>query len=151
MSDSCMCHIENHWKTLTVSANETFNKKEYENALKNYKEALYRAEVLNIHFKDCLRLEIPFIQTYIISCNNLASTYEELEAFEEAEDMLKKVVYYLLHFSGNNELNKDEIQAELKRATLALVAFTEKNKKAENNHKKLLRSLREQLIKDNLI
>ncbi|MEO8932941.1 MAG: tetratricopeptide repeat protein, partial [Xanthomarina sp.] len=135
----------------TVSANELFNKKDYSKSLENYKEALYRAEVLNNHFENCIRLKIPFIQAYVISCNNLAYTYEELGRLEEAESMLKKAIYYLLHFSGNSTLNKDEIQAELKKATLALVSFTEKNTKEKNRQERLISTLRKQLIKDNII
>ena len=146
-----MHHIENRWKILTVSANKLFNKKDYNSSLESYKEALYRAEVLNNQFENCLRLNIPFIQAYIISCNNLAYNYEELGNLEEAENMLKKAIYYLLHFSGNTSLNKEEIQSELKRATLALVEFTEKNNKEKNSKEKLMSTLRKQLIKDHVI
>src|SRR5690606_25298050 len=81
------------------------------------------AEAMNDHREACLQLEIPYMQLYIISCNNLSNTYIELGQLPEAENMLKRVIYYLLHLSGDADLNKDEIQRELRRATLELVAF----------------------------
>lgn len=146
MSDTCMNHIENHWKVLTTSTNEYFNKGKYEKALTGYKNAFYRAEVLNGHIPDCVRLKIPFIQVYIISCNNLAYTYEKLLKYEEAENMLKRVVYYLLHLAGNNTVNINEIQPELKRATLAYIKFAEKTDSGKIKHEMLFRILKEQLL-----
>lgn len=146
-----MNHIERYWQTLTVANNELFNKGDFEKALTGYKDALYRAEVLNNHIPDCIRLKISFIQVYIISCNNLANTYEELGNMEEAENMLKRTVYYLLHQAGNKELDMDEIQSELKRATLSYVRFTEKNNCGKAKQEQLIRTLKEQLLENNLI
>ena len=151
MSDACMSHIERYWQALTVANNELFNKGDFEKALSGYKDALYRAEVLNNHITECVRLKIPFIQVYIISCNNLTNTYEELGKLEKAENMLKRTVYYLLHLSGNKELNMNEIQSELKRATLAYVRFTEKNNSGKTKQEQLFRTLKEQLVENNLI
>jgi tetratricopeptide (TPR) repeat protein len=151
MSDTCMNHIEKHWQALTVSSNELFNKGNFEKALSGYKDALYRAEVLNNNISDCIRLIIPFVQVYIISCNNLANTYEELGKKEEAENLLKRVVYYLLHLAANKELNIDELQSELKRATLAYVQFTEKNNIVKSKQEKLFTVLKEQLLQNDLI
>ncbi|SUP53218.1 Uncharacterised protein [Weeksella virosa] len=151
MSDACMNHIEKYWQALTVANNELFNKGDFEKALSGYKDALYRAEVLNNHIKDCVRLKMPFIQVYIISCNNLANTYEELGKLEEAENMLKRTVYYLLHLSGNKELNLNEIQSELKRAALTYVRFAEKNNSGKTKQEQLFWTLKEQLVENNLI
>ncbi|OFM81164.1 tetratricopeptide repeat protein [Weeksella sp. HMSC059D05] len=151
MSDTCMNHIEKYWQALTVANNELFNKGDFEKALSGYKDALYRAEVLNNHIKDCVRLKIPFIQVYIISCNNLANTYEELGKLEEAENMLKRTVYYLLHLSGNKELNLNEIQSELKRVALTYVRFAEKNNSGKTKQEQLFWTLKEQLVENNLI
>ncbi|MDK7674894.1 tetratricopeptide repeat protein [Weeksella virosa] len=151
MSDACMNHIEKYWQALTVANNELFNKGDFEKALSGYKDALYRAEVLNNHIKDCVRLKIPFIQVYIISSNNLANTYEELGKLEEAENMLKRTVYYLLHLSGNKELNLNEIQSELKRAALTYVRFAEKNNSGKTKQEQLFWILKEQLVENNLI
>lgn len=151
MSDACMSHIERYWQALTVANNELFNKGDFKKALSGYKDALYRAEVLNNHITECVRLKIPFIQVYIISCNNLANTYEELGKLEKAENMLKRTVYYLLHLSGNKGLNMNEIQSELKRAALAYVRFTEKNNPGKTKQEQLFRTLKEQLVENNLI
>lgn len=143
MSDFCIEHIENYWKVLTTSANELFDKGNYKLALNTYKNALYRAEVLNNHYADCLRLKIPFIQVYIISCNNLANTYEELNQLEETENILKRTVYYLLHLKGNQKLNKGEIQAELTKASLTYVRFAEKINIGKRKQEHLLKQLKE--------
>lgn len=151
MSEACINHIEKHWQALTTSSNTIFNQGNFEKALTGYKNALYRAEVLNNHTSDCLRLKIPFIQIFIISCNNLAHTYEELGKLEESENMLKRVVYYLLHLVANKKLNHNEIQSELKRATLNYVRFAEKNNTGKIKQEKLFTALKEQLEKNNCI
>lgn len=151
MSDTCMNLIEGHWQFLTVSNNELFNQGNFEKALSGYKNALYRAEVLNNNISDCIRLKIPFVQVYIISCNNLANTYEELGDKEEAENLLKRVVYYLLHLSAKKELKIDELQVELKRACLAYGHFAEKNKILQSEQEKLFTVLKEHLSENDFI
>lgn len=151
MSDSCMNHIEKYWQELTVSTNELFNKGDFKNALSPYKKALYRAEVLNNNISGCIRLKIPFIQVYVISCNNLANTYEELGNLEEAENMLKRSIYYLLQLVNNKNLNKLEIQSELKRATLAYMRFVEKTGTGKIKQEQIFKNLKEQLLENNLI
>lgn len=150
MSDTCMTHIENHWKTLTISSNESFNKGDFKMALLGYKDALYRAEILNNYQDDCFRLNIPFIQVYVISCNNLSNTSCELDDSEEAESMLKRVVHYLLHLSRQENMDRDEIQSELKRASLSLLSFAEKYG-CKKKQEKLLDTLKEQLVENRLI
>lgn len=146
MSDTCVKHIENYWKAKTTTSNKSFNKGDFKDALSGYKEALYRAEVLNNNFTDCVRVGIPFVQVYIISCNNIANTYEELHQYEEAENILKRIVYYLLHLEGNKILNSNEIQSELKRASLAYISFMEKNNLEKNRQEHLLKELKERFV-----
>ncbi|UII34562.1 tetratricopeptide repeat protein [Fulvivirga ulvae] len=147
MSDTCVKHIEDFWKNKTKSSTELFNKGSFEEALEGYQEALYRAEVLNHNFSNCLRVGIPFIQVYVISCNNLANTYEEMGQLEEAEKMLKRVIYYLLHMAGNDTLNIEEIQSELKRASLCYVRFADENHFGKVEHGQLLDELKEKFCK----
>ncbi|MCL7986641.1 tetratricopeptide repeat protein [Sphingobacterium sp. lm-10] len=118
-----MKHIEQHWKTLTVSANDFFNTGNFEQALSNYQEALYRAEVINDHRSECLEFNIPTIQIFVISCNNLANTYIELCRLEDAERMLTRVIYYLLYLVKDGDISSDEVRNELKRAGVALMVF----------------------------
>lgn len=151
MSDTCMSHIERYWQALTISNNKLFNKGNFEKALVGYKDALYRAEVLNNHIPDCLRLNIPFIQVFIISCNNLTNTYEELGNLEEAENMLKRTVYYLLHLANKKKLNNNEIQSELKKAILHYIQFVEKTNIEKAKQEQLFITLKEQLIENHLI
>ena len=151
MSDTCISHIENHWKRLTVNANAFFNKGVSEKALAGYKDALYRAEVLNNNVGDCIRLKIPFMQVYIISCNNLANTYAALGKEEEAENMLKRVVYYLMHLTANKRINRDQLQSEIKRASLAYLHFAEKNSIGKLKQEQFFKILKEQLLENNLI
>jgi len=146
MSDTCVKHIENYWKAKTTASNELFNKGDFQDALLGYKDALYRAEVLNNNFTDCVRVGIPFVQDYIISCNNIANTYEKLHQYEEAENILKRVVYYLLHLEENKILNSNEIQSELKRASLAYINYMEKNQLGKKRQKHLLKELKERFV-----
>lgn len=126
MSDTCMIHLERYWKTLTTSSNEQFNQQNYLEALKGYKEALYRAEVLNNHWKQCFRLKIPVLQVYLISCNNLAYTYEELGDLEKAQAFLKRAIYFLIYRIEENQVFGKNIQGDLKRALLSYVDFTQR-------------------------
>ena len=102
MIDTCVNHIENYWKILTEEANESFNEGNYEVALSGYLNALYRAEVLNGNFLDCVRLKVPFVQLYVVSCNNLANCYQEIKDLKNAEEMLQKVIYFLLYLYEKN-------------------------------------------------
>lgn len=123
MSDTCISQIESHWKIKTTISNNLFHKCSYQEALLSYEEALYRAEVLNHHYQDCLRNGIPFIQIYITSCTNIAHTQSALHAQDKAEEMLKRVLYYLLHLSKIKDLDPMEIKRELKRALVYYYDF----------------------------
>lgn len=123
MNDTCISHIEDHWKEQTSSSNKLFNHGEYEDALVGYEEALFRAGVLNNNYNDCLRDGIPFLQVYVISCHNMAYTYEELGLYKKAQRMLRKAIYFLLHFEKNKTLNQTEVESELKKASLAYFLF----------------------------
>ncbi|MDR7131903.1 tetratricopeptide (TPR) repeat protein [Algoriphagus sp. 4150] len=150
MSDTCMSHIENHWKALTLTANDCFNKEDFEKALSGYKEALYRAEVLNDHQENCQQLDIPFMQVFIISCNNLSNTYQKLGQYDAAEIMLKRAVHYLLHLSTQAHINMNELHHELKRASITLFNF-KGEKIGEKEQEKLLRNIKEQLAENQSI
>jgi len=126
MSDTCMNHLERYWKTLTLSSNENFVKKNYREALDGYTEALYRAEVLNNHWEQCARLKIPVIQVYIISCNNLANTYEELNELPKAQAFLKRAIYFLIHLLETTTITSDCIQGDLKKALLTYADFSQR-------------------------
>lgn len=127
MTDTSIRHIENHWKALTLSSNESFNAGAFNEALSGYQVALCQAEVLNNQQADCQRVNIPFMQVYIISCNNLSNTYHELRQYAEAENMLNRVVCYLLHLSAGEHVDGAELKNELNRAIVALFNFIGKN------------------------
>ncbi|WP_062061231.1 hypothetical protein [Aquimarina longa] len=147
MSELCINRIENYWKTKTTTSNILFNKGNYKEALLGYKDALYRAEVLNINRADCIRDNIPFIQIYAISCNNIANTYEELKQYEESENTLKRLVYYLLYFTNDDCMNTNEIQIELKRATTNYINFVNKNSSDKKQQEILFTVLQERFVK----
>ncbi|WP_108868787.1 tetratricopeptide repeat protein [Aquimarina aquimarini] len=127
MSELCITHIENYWKTKTKESNVLFDQRRYEEALSGYKDALYRAEVLNTYQSDCIRDNVPFIQIYVISCNNMVNTYEELNSDKEAEKILKRLVCYLLCLTDNDTLNHHETKVELKKAIVTYINFVHKN------------------------
>ncbi|MDY8136619.1 tetratricopeptide repeat protein [Aquimarina sp. 2201CG5-10] len=145
MSEICINHIENYWKAKTTTSNVLFNKGQFKEALLGYKNALYRAEILNMNQSDCIRNNTPFMQIYIISCNNIANTYKELNLFEETENTLKRIVYYLLYLSHNNDLNIAEVRTELKRATTTYVNFIKENQKDKKQQETLFTVLKERL------
>ncbi len=150
MSDVRIHRIALYWKAKLLASNEYFDKREYENALMGYHNTLYWASVLNEYPSDCLRLRIPYMQVYIISCNNLSNTYCALGYLEEAENMLKQVVYYLVHLSGRPGVNIEELQRELKRAGAALLSFAWDNGGKEEQEKLFL-TIKELLVKNRLI
>ncbi|WP_191089045.1 tetratricopeptide repeat protein, partial [Arenibacter lacus] len=113
--------------------------------------ALYIAEVLNNNIFDGIRLNIPFIQVYIISCNNFSNTYEELGQLEKAESMLKRTMYYLIHRANNQLVNRNEIQSESKRDTLAYIAFLDKNKIENVNQDSILKDVQAQISQTDLM
>lgn len=121
-----MNHLERYWKTLTVSSNENFNQKNYLEALEGYKEAMYRAEVLNNHWELCVQLKIPVIQVYLISCNNLAYTYEELLQLDQAQKFFKRAIYFLIHVLEHNGISSIDVQSDLKQALLTYSDFTQR-------------------------
>ena len=144
MSELCLHRIENHWKAKITGSNELFGKEKLQEALMGYEEALYRAEVLNNHPLECMQAGIPFIQIYIISCNNLANTYVELKQPQKGENILKRVFHYLLHLASKDYLNTDEVQSELKRASLTLTDFIKKNGGHQKQPEALFAPLKEQ-------
>ncbi|WP_103071786.1 tetratricopeptide repeat protein [Aquimarina sediminis] len=145
MSEVCIKHIANYWKAKTTISNRLFNQGKFKEALLGYKDALYRAEVLNMNQEDCIRDKVPFMQIYIISYNNLANVYKELKQQEEAENTLKRVVYYLLYLVGTDCIDVNEIQKELKRATVSYLDFVEKNGGDKTQREKLFPILKNQL------
>lgn len=127
MSTADVTQLENRWKAKTADANNLFSLGKYEEALPEYKEALYRAEVLNNSIADCQQTGIPFIQVYIISCNNISNTYTGLGKKKEAANMLKRVICYLLQLSGRQKVNQEEVQRELRRAVVGYISFMERD------------------------
>lgn len=134
MSELCLNHIENYWKAKTTTSNKLFRKGQFKEALEGYKDALYRAEVLNDHVSSCIRHHVPFVQVYVISCNNIAYTHMELKQQEQAGIVFRRVIYYLLHLLKNKHpgINADEIQSELKKATITYTDFAAENKGNKN-------------------
>lgn len=131
MSDACIIHLENHWKKLISEANESFSNKDYTSALHRYEEALFRGEVLNNYIDDCIRIGVPFIPIYLISCYNLSNTYLELGETEKAGNILKGTVHYLLHVSGKPNVHPELWQQELKKSGIYLLNFLKENEPDE--------------------
>ncbi|CAA0150110.1 hypothetical protein [Tenacibaculum maritimum] len=123
MSDTCIRKIESYWKNKTTVSNELFQKGKFKDALLGYKNALYRVEVLNKNYSDCIRIGIPLIQIFMISCNNIANTYLELQQIDNAENILKRAIYYLIYTTRNEDINKEEIYTELRKASINYFHF----------------------------
>ncbi|MEN7547100.1 tetratricopeptide repeat protein [Rapidithrix thailandica] len=126
MSEFCLKHIEEAWKVKTNLANKLFDKGCFDQALTGYTESLARAEVLNQHRESCKSYGIPFVQVFIISCNNLSNTYSELGLYQEADRMLKRSICYIAHLLSLKKKKLDEyieLQKELGRAILYYKEF----------------------------
>lgn len=144
MSNTCLKHIEQAWKTKTDLSNDLFNKGNFQNSLYGYQEALCRAEILITNLTQAKRTEIPVIQIFAISCNNIAFTYENLARIDEGEKMLKRVIYFLLLQSNNKSINPLEIQNELKRAMLNYTEFASRNNIEIKNTQKVFTDIKKQ-------
>jgi len=142
-----MGEVEKYWQQVTLSNNSLFDEGQYESALHGYMEALQSAEVLNLHIGECIRSEVPFIQLYLISCTNLMYTYIALCRFDDAETMLNRMLYYLLHLLENENMDKYLIQAELKRVTLTYLDFIKNTQNVGQTTETLLFKVK-QILKD---
>ena len=138
-------HVEEAWKSRTNVSNALFNEGKFEESLVGYEQALARAEVLNNYMEAAMQFGIPSIQTFVISCNNIAFTYEKLERFDKGAAMLKRSIYFLLIKSRNAYLNGNEIQSELKRAMLNYLDYAERNALALIDVDKVFIDIQEQL------
>ncbi|MEO8774465.1 MAG: tetratricopeptide repeat protein [Gelidibacter sp.] len=138
-------HVEEAWKSKTNASNTLFNAGKFEESLVGYEQALSRAEVLNNYMEAAIRIGIPSIQTFVISCNNIAFTYEKLELFDKGATMLKRAIYFLLVKSKNTYLNIEEIRSELKRALLNYLDYANRNAMALNDVDKVFLDIQEQL------
>lgn len=145
MSDTCLKHIAHYWKVKTEASNTLFHAGNYEDALAGYLDALCRAEVLNNHAFACQNLGIPYVQLYIISNNNMANTYEEIGNIPAADTILKQNIYFLLHLMSLKTKTQNQIEAELKRATLTYFQFTEKTGGAKGNSEAVFKRLKQEL------
>ncbi|TPN81230.1 tetratricopeptide repeat protein [Aquimarina algicola] len=131
---------ERLWKTITVDANTLFEQHKFKEALNNYKNALRQAEILNNYKSECIQGKIPFIQLYIISCNNIAYTYIELKLLEKAGDMFKRTIYYLLYLL---DYDCAGIERELKRAVATYLDYSVKYEKDDDSQNKILSDIKE--------
>ena len=138
-------HVEEAWKSKTNASNTLFNAGKFEESLVGYEQALSRAEVLNNYMEVAIKFGIPSIQTFVISCNNIAFTYEKLERYDQGAIMLKRAIYFLLIKSKNTNLNVEEIRSELKRALLNYLDYAERNAIALNDVDKVFTDIQEEL------
>lgn len=120
-------HVEEAWKSKTNASNTLLNAGKLQKSLVGYDQTLSSAEVLNNYMEAAIRIGIPSIQTFVISCNNIAFTYEKLELFDKGATMLKRAIYFLLIKSKNAHLNIEEIRSELKRALLNYLDYANRN------------------------
>lgn len=151
MGDIDIDHTAKVWEEKTTAANNLFSNEIFEEALFGYHEALYYAEILNKNFANCINANIPFIQLYIISCNNLANTYLELNQNDQAENMFRRVIYYLLNFSEQVEVKTGAVHRELNRAVIIYTDFINRSGNEKQNQQELFREVKEQLIVNGVI
>lgn len=146
MSEKCIQHIEEAWQLKTEFANQLFEDGNYQESMETYKEALYRAEVLNNNMKKAIETGIPYLQIFAISCNNMAFTYEKMDLVENGEKMLKRVLFYLLLQTEQNDYNMLEVEQELKRAMLNYSEYADRNALDIENIEKVFVDIQEKRI-----
>ncbi|WP_293916129.1 MULTISPECIES: hypothetical protein [unclassified Sphingobacterium] len=116
MNTNICLKIEAEWQHLTGYANTDFHNGAFKEALKSYQLALDKAVQLTHEEKSCSFAEIPYIQIYIISINNLVHTYEELGQYVKCKELLKRVVDYLSYIRQNEITDQLVAGLELRRA-----------------------------------
>lgn len=116
MSELCLRRVENFWKKKTEKSNTYFDNEQYNTALEGYQEALLRAEILLVYRNDAMALKIPFLQIYIISCNNLAEAYEKLKLPTKGVQVLEKVLHQLLFLFKEGEIDAIVFNKEMAKA-----------------------------------
>lgn len=136
--------LEEQWEAHTLAANAFFEQGQYEAALPGYAAALRQAEALNEQAQACLELGVPFVQMYIIACNNLSNTYLELGQLAETERLLKRPIYYLLHLQNEASVAVPDLESELRRATLVYLAFAKQTGINQQAQRQLLSEIQEQ-------
>lgn len=146
MSNAQIGHIEETWKQKTVASNALFDQGSYVAARNGYTEAIVAAETLNVNGAEALRAGIPLIQIFVISCNNLANTLEELGQLGEAEKILKRALYFLLGRYRTKAKDPSEIGSELTRAYLNYVNFVEKHQIDGSGQDEVVGSIKEALM-----
>lgn len=127
MSHQCLISIKEAWKLKTKNSNKLFSKGNFKASLLGYEEALCRAEVLNQHLETASDIGIPYLQIFIISCNNIAFTHEKLNSANQGEKMLQRVIYFLIYRHEKSNHNLKEIKTELQRALLTYNDYTQRN------------------------
>lgn len=137
-------NIHEDWKMKTEASNHLYDEGSFEDSLNGYQDALSLAEILNNNLIDAKEEGIPVIQTFIISCNNIAFTFEKLGKTNQSEKMLKRAIYFLLLQSNNKVLSITEIQSELKKAMLNYTEFANRNSVEMKNTEKIFSDIKEQ-------
>ena len=99
--------------------------------------------MLNERGSEATRKGIPFMQIFVISCNNIAFTYEEMGEVESCKKMLERVIYYFLFLSREGQANDAALQNELKRAFLTFKDFSDRHGLEFQAQQKIFDAIRE--------
>ena len=79
----------------------------------------------------------------------MANCYQEIKDLKNAEEMLQKVIYFLLYLYEKN-YKKEEIQGELKKSVISYINFIQKNNLDTISKTIFLTYLKKRLITNNL-
>ena len=133
MSTTDLTHIENDWKKATNLGNTVVSDK-VKASLYNYKEALKKAETLMKYHSKCIKLNIPVVDIFIISCNNLAEVYCLIKNWDKADKMIKRSIYYLEYLEKQDITNEFSVKylKQLTKQMLYYKEFTERSRLPEN-------------------
>ncbi|MBL4755916.1 MAG: hypothetical protein JKY52_20280 [Flavobacteriales bacterium] len=138
MSKEDLIQSENRWKEITLCANNLFNKNAFDEAKSQYDTALKEAGKLVSHFNSCTNIKIPVVPIFVISCNNLANTYQELGDSSLAEVQLRRAVFFIIHLKEQEDLSPqvtESLQRELSKVVLTYSEFCKKTNQEDKSEK----------------
>ncbi|AEL25113.1 hypothetical protein [Cyclobacterium marinum] len=145
MSAQGLISLENTWKTHTNAGNNQFRTGCFMKALLFYEKALEIAKLINQHKEKCTKVSIPYIQIFVISCNNMANTYEELCKPEKTEKLLKRVVYFLLTLSEQGLVSSEVLHNEMRLSMINFTDYVKRNGLNQEETERLLLNIKNEV------
>ncbi|MCW3464530.1 tetratricopeptide repeat protein [Chitinophaga nivalis] len=122
---------EDTWKTHTDAGNRLCQLHRYPEGIPYYEQALATAETLLTEIDTVYQVaEIPVIELYIISCNNIAYCYWELNDLESSESYFLQSLEKMEALSKSKQVSQYVQHKALRELTRVAVAYLDFCKKS---------------------